>query len=323
MTQVKHQSQVPASRTSTRAVMLTKKGRMRPFRLPTAAALATAFVLPLLHSVSFAQETGPAPAKSADEVARELANPNNSLASLTFKNQYRTYAGDLPGASKQDNYTLLFQPVFPFSMAPTASGGKANLFVRPGIPLVVNQPVPTATGWDKVSALGDIGFDVGYGVTETSGFLWALGMVGTLPTATDDKVAGKQLRLGPEVLVAKFEKWGLYGIFPSHQWSVAGWGENRSYSNTQLQGFLTFLPGGGWNVGSTPIMNYDWKSKDWTIPLNLTVGKTMKFGEMPVKVQFELNYYVEQYDAFGPEWMLGINLTPVVRNVLNTWVHGG
>jgi len=197
------------------------------------------------------------PAKSADDVARELANPNNSLASLTFKNQYRWYAGDLPGADDQDNYTLVFQPVFPFALAPSESGGKANLFVRPGIPLIVDQPVPSATGWDRVTALGDIGFDIGYGVTEKSGLLWALGMVGTLPTATSSEVAGKQLRLGPEALFAKFEKWGLYGIFPSHQWRVAGWGENKNFSNTQIQAFLTFLPGGGWNVGSTPIMNYD------------------------------------------------------------------
>lgn len=261
-------------------------------------------------------------AKSADDVARELANPNNSLASLTFKNQYRWYTGDLPGAGDQGNYTLVFQPVFPFTLAPTASGGKANLFIRPGIPVLFGQPVPSETGWDSVTALGDIGFDIGYGVTETSGVLWALGMVGTLPTATSSEIAGKQLRLGPEALVAKFEKWGLYGIFPSHQWSVDGWGENRRFSNTQVQAFLTFLPGGGWNVGSTPIMNYDWTAKQWSVPLNLTVGKTVNFGRTPVKLGFELNYYVESPDAFGPRWMLGFNITPVVPNFVEGWFRG-
>lgn len=278
--------------------------------------LSSAILLISLTSSALAQE------KSADEVARELANPNNSLASLNFKNQYRWYKGDLPGAGDQDNYTLIFQPVFPFTLQPTASGAKANLFVRPGIPLLFSQPVPTATGWDKVSALGDIGFDIGYGVTEKTGLLWAVGMVGTLPTATDSEVAGKQLRLGPEVLLAKFEKWGLYGIFPSHQWNVAGWGENKSYSNTQIQGFLTYLPGGGWNVGSSPIMNYDWKSKDWTVPLNLTVGKTVKWGNTPVKLAVELNYYVKQPDLFGPRWMIGLNITPVVPNFIESWIRG-
>ncbi len=70
--------------------------------------------------------------KSADELAKELTNPNNSIAKLTFKNQYRWYTGDLPGADDQDNYTLLFQPVFPFKLAST--GDEKNvLFVRPAI----------------------------------------------------------------------------------------------------------------------------------------------------------------------------------------------
>jgi len=262
---------------------------------------------------------GALPGKTTDEVARELANPNNSLASLTFKNQFRWYTGSFPDANNQDNYTLLFQPVFPFPLKPTDSGGKANLFVRPAIPLLTNQPVPTASsgqlGFDKVTALGDIGFDVGYGVTEKSGLLWAYGMVGTLPTATNSEVAGKQLRLGPEALFAKFEKWGLYGVFPSHQWNVAGWNDN-SYSTSQLQVFLKFLPGDGWAVGSTPIMNYDWTSRQWSIPLNLTISKTITAGNTPVKLELEVNYYVERPDLFGPKWMIGLNITPVVHNFL-------
>jgi hypothetical protein len=261
--------------------------------------------------------------KSADEIARELANPNNSLASLTFKNQYRWYDGSLPGAGSQDNYTMLFQPVFPFTLEPTASGGKANLFVRPGIPVIFDQPIfnPLTGTFDKETGLGDIGFDIGYGVTEPNGFLWAFGMVGTLPTATNSAFAGKQLRLGPEMLLAKFEKWGIYGIFPSHQWDVAGW-DDRSFNSSQIQAILTWLPGGGWSIGTNPIMNYDWNSNQWTIPINLTVGKTVKFGNTPVKLQAEINYYVEKPDTFGSEWMIGFNITPVVNNFVQSWIRG-
>lgn len=259
--------------------------------------------------------------KSVDEVARELANPNASLATLRFKNQVRWYKGDLPEADNQANYTLFFQPIFPFILEPTERGGKANFFVRPGIPILFDQPVfdVTKTDFDDVTALADIGFDVAYGVTEKNGFLWALGMVGTLPTATDSEVAGKQFRLGPEVLFAKFEEWGLYGIFPSHKWDVAGWSEDF-YSNTQIQLFLRYLPGGGWAIGSTPIMDYDWKTNDWTIPLQVVVSKTVMAGKMPVKLEFEVNYYVEQPDAFGPEWMVAFNIGPVIKNFLDEWL---
>jgi len=267
-----------------------------------------------------ARESQPMPEKSADEVARELANPNNSLASLTFRNQYRIYTGDLPNADDQGNYTLLFQPVFPFTLQDTPSGGKANLFIRPAIPLLVAQPVFDAgnADFDGKTALGDIGFDIGYGVTEKSGLLWAYGMIGLLPTASSNEVGGKQLRLGPTGMVAKFYEWGVVGFLPSHLWNVAGWSD-RQFSLTTAQVFVTVLPGGGWNVSTIPIMTYDWVSGDKTVPLNLAVGKTTKMGSTPVKFQFEVNYYVQQSDAFGPKWMIALNVTPVVRNVVADW----
>lgn len=298
---------------TSRAIELRQINRCR-------TSLMAVLLLPWLANASFAEDD------SADKVARELANPNNSLASLTFKNQYRTYTGDLPGADDQSNYTLLFQPVFPFAMEAPASGGKANLFVRPGIPLLVDQPVfePGKNDYNSVTAIGDIGFDVGYGVTEPTGFLWALGMVGTLPTATDDDIGGHQVRLGPEVLLAKFAKWGVYGALPSHQWDVSRSGKEGDYqfSTTQLQLFFNLLPGGGWTVGTAPQLSYDWISEEATIPLNITVGKTIMAGKMPLKLQVEANYYVKQPDLFGPDWMLAVNITPVVHNFIEEWIRG-
>jgi len=52
------------------------------------------------------------------------------------------------------------------------------------------------------------------------------------------------------------------------------------------------------------------------------VSKTVKWGNTPVKLELELNYYVEQPDAFGPEWMVGLNITPVVPNFINNWIRG-
>ena len=101
---------------------------------------------------------------SAQDVARELANPNSSLAVLTLRNQYRLYKGDLPGADDQDNYTALFQPIFPQKLPESSEGDKRTFFLRPAIPIVVDQPVPrpavNGLDWDGVTALGDIGFDI-------------------------------------------------------------------------------------------------------------------------------------------------------------------
>jgi len=292
------------------------------------AALITFSFASALASIALAQDAATPLAsdiqpRTADEIARELANPNNSLANLTLKLQYRTFDGNLPGASDQDSMTALFQPVFPFSLGETSSGGKATFFARPAIPYFFNQPTfNSGTGrFEDVAGMGDIVADFAYGVTEKNGLLWALGGVTSLPTATDSRLGNGQWTLGPEFLIAKFEEWGLYGIFPNHQWSVAGWGD-RSVNQTTIQPFLIFLPGDGWSVGTTPIMNYDWQASQWNIPLNLTISKTLQVGKTPVKLTFEANYFVETSDTFGQDWFIGFNISPVVTNFVEGWIRG-
>ena len=70
---------------------------------------------------------------------------------------------------------------------------------------------------------------------------------------------------------------------------------------------------------SSPIMTYDHESNTQTVPLNFAVGKTVKLNGRPWKFAVEVNYYVKQADAFGPEWMVGVNVAPVVKNMLAEW----
>ena len=285
----------------------------RQFCFPGIALVATLLLSLAVTQLARAQAR-PLPGElSADEAARELANPNTPLASLTLKNQYRWYKGKLPGAEDQDNYTMLFQPVFPFPVS-----GADTIFFRPAIPLLVEQPVFKNGKFGDKTGLGDIGFDLAYGRTEKSGLLWAGGLVSTLPTATSSSLAGKHLTLGPELFVGLFKSWGVVGLFPSHQWDIAGWGKGH-VNASQIQAFAVFLPGDGWSVGSAPIMNYNWVSGEWTIPVQMQVSKTVKIGSTPWKFQFEINHYVQRPDAFGPKWMIGFNVTPVVKNVIAEW----
>ena len=262
--------------------------------------------------------------KSADEIAKELANPNNDLARLTFKNQYYWYGGDLPDAYKQDNYTLLFQPIFPFSLGTTESGNKETFFLRPAVPLVIDQPVPGPSGFHNVSTLGDIGFDAAYALSTKNGLLFAAGMVGSLPTAVDGVAASKELRLGPELLIAQVTKYGVFGIFPSHLWDVASYDEGKAtkFSRTEIQPIIALTPGGGWQIASKPKIDYHWILNQWTVPINLAVAKTIKFGDLPVQIELEGSYYIERPDAFDQEWMIGLNITPVVPNFIENMFKG-
>lgn len=291
-----------SSTSSTRGPTIMKK-------LSSIFLLSGLFLL-LLVPNSGAQS--PIEKPSNDEIAKALANPNTPLATMRLKNLYTFYTGDLPGAGDQSNYSMLFQPSFPFPLGDNGS----LIFWRPALPILFEQPIfdPATGSFDERSGLGDIAMDIAYGNTSDAGIITALGMVTTVPTATN-KLGKEQWLLGPEVLLGKLTSDYVVGVFPSHQWSIAG-EDSFDTSITALQVFATVLPGGGWAMGASPIMTYDWEAEQWTIPLNLTVSKTVQWGSTPFKLDLTLDYYVEKNDAFGPEWVVGLNVAPVVENVL-------
>ena len=159
-----------------------------------------------------------------------------------------------------------------------------------------------------------------YGVTTKTGWAIAGGMVASLPTATDDNLGTNKFSAGPELLVAKLGKNYVLGAYPNHMWDVAGSGD-KDISVTSAQLFGIWLPGGGWNVGTTPVLSYDHINDQATIPVNLTIGKALIFDGTPWKMGIEFNYYVERNDAISPTWMIGFNFGPVVKNVFAEWLQ--
>ena len=281
-----------------------------------------ALALGLVPGAVFAQHEG----KSSDEVAKELSNPAGALSSLFTSLEYTTYKGDLPDADDQDSWTFTFQPVLPF---PVGDKGRRIIF-RPLVPVPFNQPVFDLDQGDFDSAdvnLGDISFDLVYAGTDMKnkheGFLWGIGTAGTLPTATDDDLGGDQWRLGPEVFGGVIRKWGTLGAVVNHQWNVAG--SNDDYhSVTAGQYFYAIGLGNGWQIASGPNFHYDWQADSdqaWTLPVGIGIAKTAKIDTTPTKFQLQLQYFVEQPDAFGPEWLLKFSVTPVVRNVFASWLR--
>ena len=273
----------------------------------------TALLLLLLAGSTIASaQSGTTP--SAAELAAELSNPNTAVASLTFKNQFRWFEGDLPDADDQTGYMLLFQPALPFQFP---SGGK--IIWRPAIPLLFDQPqFDAASGeFEGESGLGDIVFDLAYAPKRDDDLLIAYGIITSLPTATND-LGTDRWTLGPEFLIGKITPKYVAGLFPNHQWDIGGSGD-ADINLTTIQPFFTYLPGGGWSVGSGPSITYDWESEQWTVPLQINAGKTVVFNGRPWKLSVELNYYIEKPDSFGPEWMLSLNFAPVVKNGLASW----
>jgi len=283
--------------------------------------LALVLVSILCAGAPFAEE------KSADEIAKELSNPAGSLSSLNNNIQYTTFKGDIPGADSQDTWSYVFQPVLPFAV-----GNKGHRIIfRPAFSVPINQPVFKAGKGefeDLDVNLGDTTFDLVYAGTQMTdkvnkkGYLWGLGVAGTLPTATNNALGGDQWRAGPEVFGGILRPWGLVGALVNNQWNLGGGdggpGSNdQDYSVMTAQYFYAYGLGKGWQISSSPIITYDAKADSdeaWTVPVGIGVAKTTKLGNKPWKFQFQVQKYVEQPDAFGPEWLFKLTITPVINN---------
>jgi len=263
------------------------------------AALATT----LAGLVEAAQSTN-----SAQDVARELANPNTSLGFLAFPIDYIQYKGDLPDAGNQDATKISFQPSFPYPLAKDV-----NFFLRPLIPVIIDQPVYDGNHWDgKGTDLGDIGFDAAVGRGFANGVQVIGGVAGTLNTATDDDLGLGQTLLGPEFFLGTKTDWGFYGLLVSQQWEVTG-KENQSITGGQY--FFTYNLENAWQIQMQPTWSYNHEAPSddaWTLPLGIGISKTIISGKTPWKFSLQYWYFVESPDTFGPDFQIRFQIAPVV-----------
>jgi hypothetical protein len=257
--------------------------------------------------------------KSADQIAKELANPAGSLASLNFNFQYSNFKGDLPNSRDQESFSLLFQPTLPFPVGDTGN----RIIFRPAITIAYKQPYFDANKLDfenSRTTLLDTTFDLVYAgnlmTDKHNGYLWGVGLAGTVPTATDDDLAGDQWRFGPELFGGIIRNWGLVGALVSNQWKVAG-SNDDAHSELTAQYFYAYGLGKGWQISSSPVITYDWMADSdeaLTLPLGIGLAKTAKFGSKTFKFQFQIQKYVEQPDSFGPDWLFKFTISPVIVN---------
>jgi hypothetical protein len=225
---------------------------------------------------------------------------------------YVAFQGELPGAEEESSFRYLFQTVFPYKLA----DGKGTVFLRPAIPIFFNEPVPDGQGGfsSEGTDIGDIGFDFSYGQTNKKGWLYGGGIVGTLPTATNDRLGKDKWALGPELLFGKVGKWGaVIGLF-THQWDVAGSGDAKINSSAFTYVYA-FSLGGGWQVAAAPVITYDHEAASGnklTLPLGIGIAKTSVINGRPWKFQLQYWNYVEANDAFAPEHLIRLSISPVI-----------
>ena len=244
--------------------------------------------------------SGPASAQSDADLAKTLSNPVASLISVPL--QYN-YDHEIGAGNGRKSY-LNVQPVIPISI-----GNDWNLISRTILPIVDQSDVAGQSGHQ--SGVGDILQSAFFSPKQPTagGLIWGAGPVLLLPTASDPLLGAEKWGLGPTgVVLTQRGPWTI-GALANHVWSVGGDSNRRDISSTYVQPFLTYTTPGATTFGLNTESTYDWKSAQWSVPINATVAQLMKFGDQRVQLGAGVRYWAKNPDGGAEGWGLRATLT--------------
>ena len=248
--------------------------------------------------------TMPVSAQESDAaaLAKAAQNPIADMISLPFQNNTNFDVGP----EKKTQNILNIQPVYPFNL-----NAEWNLITRTIVP-VISQPA-FAPGQDRENGIGDIQFSAFFSPKKVvDGWVWGVGAIAQLDTATDDRLGQGVWGLGPTAVALHLGKTWVYGALINNVWSVAKDDGRPSVNQMLIQPFANynFPDAPGRYLTFAPIITANWKAdsgQKWTVPLGLGIGQITRFGNQPVNLQASAYYNVERPDN-AARWQLRLQV---------------
>jgi hypothetical protein len=132
------------------------------------------------------------------------------------------------------------------------------------------------------------------------GTAWGVGPAVLLPTATNDLLGSRQWGLGSTGGVFKDIGPWTVGVLANHIWSVAGSSGGGRISSTFLQPALSYTTSDTWSYTLQTEATYDWKGRQWSVPLEASVAKLVKIDGQQVNLEAGAHYWAIN-PATGPK----------------------
>jgi hypothetical protein len=216
------------------------------------------------------QPTDEGASESTTTLAKKLQNPVGDLISIPFQNNTNFNVGPNKGTQN----ILNIQPVVPIHL-----NDQWNVITRTILPLVWSpsyqpaQSVPFGLAATSFSAFLSPKSPV-------DGWVWGVGPIAQLPTITSKTLGSNVWGLGPAVVVVKLAGPIVAGALVNNVFSLGGTSGpgGTTYSLFTFNPFFNYNFGGGWFVGTAPIITANWQSSGakWTLPVGMQGGRLIQ-----------------------------------------------
>lgn len=231
--------------------------------------------------------------QSEEEIAKAAQNPVAAMISLPLQYNYDQNIGPLEDGHK--NY-INVQPVIPFSL-----NEDWNLISRTIVPVIWQSDLFPGAG--SQSGIGDTTASLFFSPKKptSGGWIWGVGPVFYLPTASDDLLGADKWGAGPTAVFLKQEHGFTYGALMNHIWSVGGDSDRADISNTFLQPFFSYTTKTHTTFAVNTESSYNWETEQWSVPINLLVKQLVKVGEQRLQLTAGARYWADSPDNIGPQ----------------------
>lgn len=237
----------------------------------------------------------------ATELAKKLANPIAALISVPLQYNYDSDIGKFDTGSKS---VLNIQPVIPISL-----NDDWNVISRTILPVVWQDDILSGSG--SQFGFGNITQSLFFSpkLPTDNGWVWGVGPVLLLPTATNDLIGGDQWGAGPTGVALKQSGPWTYGALANHVWSFAN-DKNAKISNTFIQPFMAYVTPEAVTYSLNTESTYNWETENWSVPINANISKMMKWGNQLVSVGGGVRYWaVSDSDSTPEGWGVRLSCT--------------
>lgn len=236
-------------------------------------------------------------AQTEEQLAKESRNPLSDLTQVQISNDFDFGAAGGNGFL----YTFTLQPILPFKIA-----DNWHLITRSAFTVA---SVPDSEGSGRTVGTGDSNIQFYFSPDRAGPFIWGLGPVLGIPTASNSLLGSGKWTLGPGFAIDRQTEVWTYGVLVNQFWSFAG-GKNRdSVSVTLVHSVLFYTWKSGWSLGLDSESTYDAKASSgdrWTVPLQISISKQTNFGNRPVNLSFGV---IPQAVAPSGSPKVGLNFT--------------